>query len=102
MAWPMPRAAPVTRLTLPDKSQRILESPVVSFSGNSHGLGFSIKRPSDCRKRAAGAPSTIRWSNVRRKHHPIAGHELVVLDDNLVLDSTQAQDGTLGQIDQAA
>ena len=37
----------------------------------SQGLGFSINWPSVWRKRAAGAPSTIRWSNVRLKDHAL-------------------------------
>ena len=40
MAWPMPRAAPVTRLTLPDKSQRISCSPVAFLRATARGWGF--------------------------------------------------------------
>jgi hypothetical protein len=29
------------------------------------GLGFSMRLPSACRNRAAGTPSTMRWSKVR-------------------------------------
>ena len=70
----MPRAAPVTRLTLPDRSDRMVPLHPLAISARgidsadqdiSHGPGFSSRLAEVWRNRAAGAPSTIRWSNVR-------------------------------------
>jgi hypothetical protein len=37
------------------------------FHRTSAGPGFSTRRPRSCKNRAAGAPSTMRWSKVRLK-----------------------------------
>src|SRR5258708_24931968 len=94
MAWPMPRCAPVTRLTLPERSH---------FIGNSSGHQsrcWVSDKPYQClqksRGRCAVHDSMIEGQTQR---HLLADDHRVAADNGLSLDATDAKDGALRRID---
>src|SRR3954470_8312479 len=104
MACPMPRAAPVTRLTLPVRSDLISMTPRGSDDRGTRSsqkprtwiLEQTRERLEEPRRRRPVHDPVVEGEAQR---HSLAGRELLMRHHGLGLNPSHAQDGALGQVD---
>ena len=97
MAWPIPRAAPVTRLTLPDRSHRHRSSR--SSRDQPRARVLDARRRASAGSARPGAPSTMRWSKVRLS---VTSSRPTTRSPSITgcrVDPADAEDGALGRVD---
>src|SRR3954462_12810603 len=100
----MPRAAPVTRLTLPDRSDLISMTPRGIDDRGTRSrqkprtwiLKQVRQRLEEPRRRRTVHDSVVEGEAQR---HSLAGRKLLMRHHGMGLDPSQAQDGALGQVD---
>src|SRR5262245_56363011 len=97
MAWPMPRAAPVTRLTLPVNSHFMSGFPW----GSGHQPRPRILDPGAKGLQKPGGRGSVHQAMVERQAQDdlVARQDVLADDHGSALNPADPQDGALGLVD---